>query len=229
MGFVRRRRRQLLLHLQAGSAGAAGLQHHRAKGTLVAVAVMRKLPGFHRPQRHGQAGGLGERPFVVLENLGVAERLDQSPLGVYAGAAARLERSQPDPARLAPGRPSPWCGGGANARPFSNRRIAQFGGLPDKCCLHVSKLREPRRSGQGKKGQYGLAIEFWPLATVGRVLGTQIGHLGRNDIRHNDAFIVPDLCRELPGSIRNVAASPADFPRLINDKRRRKIVFRQQW
>ena len=136
MGFLRRARRQSLLHLQAGGASAARLQHHRAEGALVALAVMRELPRFHRPQRHRQTRGFGERPLVILEYLGVAQRLDQVPVGIGPATGAWLE------CRLlsleaASALPPPGLARSGGSSPRVSLRA-----LPNKCCLHWSKLRE---------------------------------------------------------------------------------------
>jgi hypothetical protein len=69
MRFVGCRLRELFLHLETGSTGAAGFQHHRAKRTFVALAMMGKLPRFYRPQGNGKPRGFGESPLVVMEYL----------------------------------------------------------------------------------------------------------------------------------------------------------------
>ena len=69
--------RELLLHLQAGSAGPAFFRQHGAEGILVALAVMGQLPRFHRAQRDGQTGGFAEGLLVILEDFRVDQALDQ--------------------------------------------------------------------------------------------------------------------------------------------------------
>ena len=96
---------------------------------------MRKLPGFHRAQSHRQASCLGESALVVLENLRVAQSLDQAPARTGSAVAARLKSRF-----LCPGHPATApCGtsGGGGVR-----EVAAFRGLPNKGCLHRSKLRE---------------------------------------------------------------------------------------
>ena len=70
--------RKLLLHLQAGRARPALFRQHGAQGILVALAVVRQLPRFHRAQRDGQAGGFAERLLVILKDLRVNQALDQA-------------------------------------------------------------------------------------------------------------------------------------------------------
>ena len=94
--FLARHFGKLLLDLEAGGTGAAGFRHDGAEGAFVALAMMRKLPRFHRAQGDRQACGLGERLFVVVENLGIAQGLNQAAVAadraVIAGLAGRWRR-----------------------------------------------------------------------------------------------------------------------------------------
>src|ERR1039458_7975552 len=123
---------QFLLHLQTGGAGAAGFEDQGAKGALVALAMVGKLPRFHRPQSDRQSRSLSEGALVVLEDLGVAQALDQAPVSVGAAAAPGFERRQ-----LCSGRPAAGPPGRSGAR-----LLAALRGLPNKGCLHGGRLPE---------------------------------------------------------------------------------------
>src|ERR1017187_1282284 len=123
---------QFLLHLQTGGAGAAGFEDQGAKGALVALAMVGKLPRFHRPQSDRKSRSLSEGALVVLEDLGVAQALDQAPVSVGAAAAPGFERRQ-----LCSGRPAAGPPGRGGARV-----LAALRGLPNKGCLHGGRLPE---------------------------------------------------------------------------------------
>ena len=80
---------QAFLHLQAGGAGAVFLGQERAKGVLIAFAVVGQLPGFDRLQGHRQAGQVAEGALVVAIDAGTGQGLHQRPvvLAVLGGVA----------------------------------------------------------------------------------------------------------------------------------------------
>src|ERR1035437_6658948 len=114
MRFQGGARCQFLLHLQTGSAGATGFEDQGAKGALVALAMVGKLPRFHRPQSDRKSRSFSEGALIVLEDLGVAQALDQAPVSVGAAAAPGLERRRLGSARPAPDPPGR---GGARGPP----------------------------------------------------------------------------------------------------------------
>ncbi len=73
---------QAFLHLQAGGAGAVFSGKQRAKGVLIALAVMGQLPGFDRLQRDRQAGQVAEGALVIAIDAGVGQRLHQGAVAL---------------------------------------------------------------------------------------------------------------------------------------------------
>jgi hypothetical protein len=76
MRLQRRDYGESFLNLEAGPTGTAGLRHEGAKRAFIVVAVMGKLPGFHRSQGDGQPRGFAEGAFIVPKKLRIAEGLD---------------------------------------------------------------------------------------------------------------------------------------------------------
>ena len=68
---------KLFLHLEAAGAGAALLGEQGAEGILLPLSVVGQLPGLQRAEGDGQAGDLGESPFVLLVRLGVNNCVDE--------------------------------------------------------------------------------------------------------------------------------------------------------
>jgi len=128
---------QLFLHRQARRAGAAGLQHHGAKGAFVALPMMGELPGLHRPQRHRQPGRLGEGARIILKHHGIVQRLDQAAVVVHLAASARKSRGLP-------GRSFPGGLRTGLAGRTQSRSPAVFRAWLAKCCSHGNKLRQPK-------------------------------------------------------------------------------------
>ena len=144
---------KLFLHLQARGAGPARLRHNSAERTFIALAVMGKLPRFHRAQGHRQPRGFGEGPFVVLKDLRVAESLNQAAVAAGCGVAARFAGCSFRGCAICPRAP-------ATPRGFFGWRRAGF--LPagrarlSKCCLHRTNLWETN-----------LSVNYWPPHEAG--------------------------------------------------------------